>query len=69
MFVCDCKVLIGYQSSSAQEWCMMPPQPSEKGFHCWEVQSSRTVPGGTVLETAFPDTYHININVVCVDHV
>ena len=31
----DCKVLIGHWSNTAQEWHMMSPQPSEKGYWCW----------------------------------
>ena len=45
------RVLIGYQSNSVQEQCMMSPQPSEKGFYCWVLQSSRAAPRETVLLT------------------
>ena len=46
---CDHEVLIGYQSNSFQAQCMIPAQPSEKVFHCWEVQYSKAVMGETVL--------------------
>ena len=45
----NCEVLIGYWSTSVQDWCMMPLQLSEKGFCCWELQSSRAAQRETVL--------------------
>ena len=49
MCVCDCKVVTGYQCNSAQNWHMMSPQLSEKGFCCWESWSSRVDPKETAL--------------------
>ena len=51
---------------SVQEWHIMPPQPSEKGLHCWKSCYSRVV----LQETALPHEtgacclfiYHINVH-------
>ena len=55
MCACDHEVLIGYWSNPALKQHVMSPQLSEKGFHNWELHSSRTVPGEAILPPSTKD--------------